>query len=214
MQATGISLGWNCYPAGWGVQNNIRQTRAQGYTTCPFDECISNYAGVVNCIEEEFEHFTDLKYIELLPAPINVGSRIRQGDVLVYNTRYNMIFNHESPGHANLHAIQRWAGGVNHYTDNNFTLFCERYNRRINNFKSYINNNDVNFIIHRLRSNMVELCSVLNDVYPNLRYSITHIPTTNVSELESHLRLMQVKEADIIKELTVGRLNTTDDVLE
>ena len=211
--ATGISLGWNCHPAGWGVQNKIRQTKTQGYATCPFDECISNYTGVVKCIEEEFEHFTDLKYIELLPAPVTAG-RIRKGDVLVYNTRYNMIFNHESPGHANLHVIQRWSGGVNHYTDNNFALFSERYNRRINNFKSYISNNDVNFIVHRVRTNMVELCSVLNDVHPNLKYTITHVPVTNVGDLESHLKLMQVPEADIIKELTVGRLNTTEDVLE
>jgi len=210
---TGISLGWNCYPAGWGVRTKARKTKAQGYTTCPFDECITNYMGVVQCIEEEFEHFTDLKYIELLPALVSAG-RIRKGDMLVYNTRYNMVFNHESPGHANLHITQRWSGGINHYTDNNFALFCERYNRRINNFKTYIDNNNVNFIVHRLRSNMVELCSVLNEVYPNLAYTITHVPTTNVGELESHLNLMQVSAADIIKELTVGRLNTTEDVLE
>ena len=34
----GISLGWNCESANYGVANGIRSTKQNGYKTCPFDE--------------------------------------------------------------------------------------------------------------------------------------------------------------------------------
>ncbi len=59
----GISLGWNCYSASWAVDSRVRNTKANGYLTCPFDEMLSNYEGVVKCIQDDFEGFTDPKYL-------------------------------------------------------------------------------------------------------------------------------------------------------
>jgi len=45
-----------------------------------------------------------------------------------------------------------WPGNDKyHFTKNNFKMFIERYNRRIQNFKKYINDNDnIIFIIQRV----------------------------------------------------------------
>ena len=43
------------------------------------------------------------------------------------NTKYNFLFNHESPGHANLFQTQNWEGGKFHYIDNDFTNFKNRF---------------------------------------------------------------------------------------
>jgi hypothetical protein len=44
----GISLGWNCSSAVYGVSSGIRNTKQNGYKTCPFDGMITNYKGIVD----------------------------------------------------------------------------------------------------------------------------------------------------------------------
>lgn len=43
MKPIGISLGWNCDAAGYAVKNKLRETKNNGYKTCPFDIMITNY---------------------------------------------------------------------------------------------------------------------------------------------------------------------------
>ena len=55
-----ISLGWNCESAVKGVSMGIRNKKANGYTTCPFDECITNYNGVIECLKDDFKYFVEV----------------------------------------------------------------------------------------------------------------------------------------------------------
>jgi hypothetical protein len=64
MNKIGISLGMKCDSAVWGVENNIRSTKANGYKTCPFDEIISNLPGIIQCLRDDFKYFlTDLRVL-------------------------------------------------------------------------------------------------------------------------------------------------------
>ena len=107
----GISLGWNCNSAIVGVSTCLRKTKQNGYKTCPFDEMISNYKGIIECIKDDFKFLCDIKYLKLI--------KIRE-EYMIYNIKYNFIFNHESPGHANLFISQKWAKGINHYIMNDY----------------------------------------------------------------------------------------------
>lgn len=66
MNKVGISLGNVCYSAQWGVENNIRSSRSEGYKTCPFDLMVSNYYGIVECINNDFESFVIQIFFKLL----------------------------------------------------------------------------------------------------------------------------------------------------
>ena len=185
-----ISLGWNCESASKGVSLGIRKTRENGYKTCPFDECITNYEGILLCIKEDFKYFCDLNYLKLIPAKFSTGGIIKD-ELLIYNIRYNFIFNHESPEHGNLYIKQNWQGGKNHYIDNNFFLFIERYTRRINNFREYINNYKITFIIGKVDNDFSKLNEIIKIKYPNLKFNIlSYIPSVPLNLFEEHNLLM------------------------
>lgn len=182
-----ISLGWNCSSASMGVGMGLRTTRAQGYRTCPFDEMNSNYHGIVECIRDDFKYFCDPMYLVLRTFPPD--HIYYPGETLIYNTRYNFIFNHESPGHANLYVTQAWSGGVNHYVDNNFEQFIERYTRRIENFRSYLASGEaVDFLITTLTTDLADLHSVLDG---KCRYKITQFKVEDTKKYTDHLYIMR-----------------------
>jgi len=180
-----ISLGWNCSSASRGVDMGLRSTRAQGYQTCPFDEMNSNYAGVVQCIRDDFKYFCDPAYLILRKFPAD--HTYYPGETLVYNTRYNFIFNHESPGHANLYLTQKWSGGINHYIDNNFERFIERYTRRIENFRKYLTGR-VRFLLTYPSDNLTELRTVLDT---KCVYSIHRFDVGDIVKYRDHMAIMQ-----------------------
>jgi hypothetical protein len=205
MGQIGISLGWNCTPATFGVDERIRERKENGYLTCPFDEMITNLPGVIKCIEDDFKDFTNEKYLELIVSEEKVGG-IMLNETLIHNTKYNFIFNHESPGHADLYKTQSWTEGVNHYIDNNFNLFKERYNRRIQNFKNYIkdaqNLDNIIFILSRFNKDVKKLDEVLKQKYPNLKYEILTItPKEGLEMVHGHYRLMKLDNEIIKNEL-------------
>ena len=142
MNQIGISLGWNCHSAMWGVNNNIRKHKSEGYNTCPFDVMVTNYKGIVECLNDNFKYFYDENYLELVKEP-------KLDEYSIYNTKYNFCFNHESPGHADLYISENWSGGINHFTNENFKNFKVRYSKRVDNFRSYLSdpNNYITFII-------------------------------------------------------------------
>jgi hypothetical protein len=186
--AVGISLGWNCYPASWAVDKGIREKKAVGYMTCPFDECITNYDGILLCIQEDFKHFFDL---ELLVAPNLVGG-IKSGERLLYNRRYKFIFNHESPDHAGLYSSQGWGGGPMHFIANDYKLFRERYERRIQNFRNYLTSgSEIKFIISKFDPDVLELEKALSENYPKLEFSVIHlVPEVTLENFKNHFVLM------------------------
>jgi hypothetical protein len=178
----GISLGWNCVAAMHGVEKNIRRARAGGYKTCPFDECISSYNGVVKCIRDGFEDFTNTEHLELIKGPSPAGTG---GESLIYNKKYNIIFNHESPGHADLYKTQKWPGGIDHFVANSFAEFKSRYNARVQNIKYYLGlgldpHHHIVFIITKENDDFTELKEALNESYPGLSYDILYLPIDDV----------------------------------
>lgn len=173
----GISLGWNCNSAIEGIKLGIRKTKQQGYLTCPFDEMISNYEGIIKCIETDFKYFCDINYLELVNKQKNTLhiNTVKDDEKLIRNNYYNFLFNHESPDHANLFIEQKWINGKNHFINNNYEKFKERYNNRIENFRNYLqdSNNYIIFILHRYNTNennITELKNVLKLKYPLLKY--------------------------------------------
>jgi hypothetical protein len=166
MNTIGISLGNVCNSAEWGVKNNLRKRKIDGYNTCPFDLMVSNYNGIVKCIKEDFKNFCDPNYL------------VCNGNG-VCNTYYNFEFNHESPGHADLYLHENWPEGTNHFINNNYFHFINRYNKRIESFNNYLNDPD-NYIIFIIEffydsnpnDDFLELRTALHEKYPNLKYEI------------------------------------------
>jgi hypothetical protein len=62
MNQEGISLGWNCDSAKIGVEMGIRNTKLNGYKTCPFDKIVTNYRGIIDCIMDDFQYLCDTRY--------------------------------------------------------------------------------------------------------------------------------------------------------
>ena len=120
----GISLGWDCAPAGYAVANGLRPRKSDGYKTCPFDLMNTNYKGVVECLRDDFKYFCHPDYITLKIVEKDcIFLGYRKGDILIVNTKYNFIFNHESPNHGNLHLHENWPNGPYHFCINNFKEF-------------------------------------------------------------------------------------------
>jgi len=193
VESIGVSLGWNCHSAIFGVSAGLRLEKVNGYTTCPFDETLTNYEGVVACIQDDFKHFMD---IELIDTAEN--SEYMANETVLYNPWYKFIFNHESPGHANLWKTQKWTGGKGHYITNNYEKFRERYTRRINNFRnSLTSGKHINFIITKEDPNFDELHTALRLAYPSLSYTINHLALERDKEhYYSHLALMHCDISD------------------
>jgi len=200
IKTVGISLGFNCDSAVYGVNSGIRSTKKNGYKTCPFDIMLSNIGGIVQCIEDDFKYFFDENYLTIEYPHDNPPTLLRYN--LIRNTKYNFIFNHESPGHADLHLIENWPGGKNHFISNHFKHFKERYEARINNFRNYLNDpsNKIIFIIstwNKTEDDFALLKNALSNRYPHLSYSFKILDCTKGKDFfVTHLRLMKVDEND------------------
>jgi hypothetical protein len=170
-QVIGISLGNVCFSAIYALENGLRKSKNEGYKTCPFDLMVSNYKGIVECLKDDFLYFCDTDYLTDVPR--------NDKEELIFNTKYNFGFNHESPFHANLCFTQKWPEGPYHYVNNNFQHFIERYNKRIDSFRDYLSNpsNYIIFIIQFCNEpfpddNLDGLKEALRIHYPNLRYEL------------------------------------------
>jgi Putative papain-like cysteine peptidase (DUF1796) len=187
MSIIGISLGYNCSAASHGVDIGIRSRKSCGYNTCPFDEMNSNYEGLVRCLQDDFRYFTDVRYLRLIKHLDTCN--YYPGETLIYNTKYGFIFNHESPGHADLYKIQAWPGGINHFIENDFQKFRERYDRRIENFRNYIRSNSkIVFIIYTPDSPLTELRNVLSTICKD--YTILRFDIKNTDSYKEHMNFM------------------------
>jgi hypothetical protein len=197
----GISLGWNCHSAITGVSMGIRDIKQNGYKTCPFDEMITNYKGIIECIKDDFKYLCDTRYIELINIPkeskfLNTNG---DGDIIIYNKKYNFIFNHESPGHANLFINQKWSKGINHFVMNNYEEFINRYKRRIKNIKHLLNSKKkITFILTRPNTELCdinELHEVIINKYPFLNFKFVFLDYDKYI-FYYHLLLMKIDKND------------------
>jgi hypothetical protein len=199
--AEGVSLGWNCHSAVTGVAMGIRNTKNKGYKTCPFDEMITNYRGLIECIKDDFKFLCDPTYLELIKISkeskwLNTNG---DGDIMIYNNKYKFIFNHESPGHAHFHIHQRWSKGINHYILNNYEEFQNRYNRRIENLKSLLNSDKtITFILTRPTTSHADICDLNTTIrtkYPSLKYKFLFLEYDR-RVFYDHLILMKIDNQD------------------
>jgi hypothetical protein len=193
----GVSLGWNCHSAVTGVQQGLRRTKENGYKTCPFDEMVTNYKGIVDCILDDFKFFCDENYLELVKLPKEPN--LTSYETIIYNRKYKFIFNHESPGHADLYISQGWAKGINHYILNNYEEFKNRYNKRIQNFKDLLNSGKkIIFILTRPNTQLCDINELNNAIklkYPNLIYRY-HFLDVDKYYFYKHLLAMNIDEND------------------
>lgn len=166
MENIGISIGNVCNSAIYGVINKLRKSKKDGYLTCPFDLMVSNFNGIILCLEEDFKDFCNPEYLNLVDNKI------------IQNTKYNFGFNHESPTEIEIFKKQKWKDGPNHFIINKFEKFIDRYNNRINNFRNYLNSgNKIIFIFEFYYDKEDEVdfskfYNVIHEKYPNLDYEI------------------------------------------
>ena len=189
-----ISLGYNCNSAQYGVINNYRLSKANGYNTTPFDLMVTNINGIIDCLTDNFKFLCDEQYLQL--------NYVNENESTIYNTKYNFIFNHESPGHANLHDIEKWKNGKNTYVMDNYKELKIRYKNRIDNFINYCNdkNNIITFIItnfNKQESDLTELKYVLSKNYPTCKYNFIILNEPKGKEYYIyHLRAMKFTDND------------------
>ena len=202
-ESIGISLGWRCEAAQIGVRHNIRTTKKEGYNTCPFDIGVTNYIGICKCIEDDFKYFCDPQYLELRLEPKmkeHFGDSQTDDQFWIYNTYYNFAFNHESPGHGNIYLSENWCNGINHFVDNNFEKFIERYQNRINNFRTYLQSDcTINFLLLRYNDIPYKLEKIISEKYPMLDFNI-YVAINFSSEIKQsvlHKTEEAVKKFDI-----------------
>ena len=158
---------------------------------------VTNYKGIIECIKDDFEFLCDIKYLKLIKIPNE--SKFLSGEDIIYNTKYNFIFNHESPGHANLFVHQKWKNGINHYIINDYEEFINRYKRRIQNIKDLLNSkNNITFILTRPNTKLYdisELSEVIINKYPFLNFKFVFLDWDKYFYYE-HLLLMKIDEND------------------
>jgi hypothetical protein len=190
----GISIGYNCNSAIWGVRNNIRNVKKNGYKTCPFDMMISNYNGLCECLKDDFKYLCDENYLELIKRS--------ETEYIIYNNKYNFSFNHESPGHANLYISGKWELGTNHFVLNNYENLKKRYSHRIENFRNYLldENNTINFILttwEKTEDDLQDLKNILVEKYPKLKYKFILLNNPlGKDNFIHHVRSMRYTEND------------------
>lgn len=165
----GISLGWNCHTTSMGLIRGLRGLKKDGYKTCPFDLMVSNYEGVIQCLYDDFKDFTNPEYIVMKPDP-----DYRIDAVVPFNTKYSFSHNHEGTGHMTVYKYDDQNIGEDYYMKNNFEKLIEKLNKRVENFRNYMNSgNHINFLITDFDKNLFELHKCIKTMYPKLNYTIT-----------------------------------------
>jgi len=201
-----LSIGWNCNSAVVGVSTGLRSKRCNGYKTCPFDTMFTNYGGVVQCFEDDFKYFCDTEYLQIIQMPSTCQhfSTNGEGNMLIYNTKYNFLFNHESP-HKDHYINECWEKGINHFVMNNYEEFINRYSRRIRNVRELLKSGKhITFILTRPETDLVdipELVHVIKSKYPSLEFDFKFIDFDKAFYHEFLLLMKFDKEDEEVKRL-------------
>ncbi len=146
----------NMTPISIGWNNSLSNYNEQNkYLACPFDLCITPMNGLYECIMDDFDR---KKFFNLR---IEYDSINKQEYIL---NEYDMWFNHETE---------------EKYTENDYELFKEIYEYRIQNFFNYIEKSNVLFIIKKSYYQLNHLINFINYKYPYLEYKILVLNETD-----------------------------------
>ena len=196
-----MSVGWNCESAVQAVARGLRPRRADGYRTCPFDQMVSNHDGVAACIRDGLESLYDPRHLRLVRADPSrryfFDSESGEGDLLIVHAKYGFIFNHESPGHANLHLRQGWPGGVDHFVADGYREFVARYARRVANLRAYLEGGSVvTFVLTSVSSggHAAEgerlIAAAMAAAFPGTACEFVHVEEGNPAAFFTHVQIM------------------------
>ena len=180
-----LSLGLNCQPIMSAIENKLVLDRAGGRRTSVFDLCWTTSEALCHFIETGFADFFD--DIALIGNPngqfrtptgellYSFVANARYGDLIV-NTKYGMIFNHESPGHPFLANTEGWES-PERFCHDDFYEFRERYRRRIETFLSTIalcldDNEELVFLIIANPEDREVIEASISRTYPQLLFRI------------------------------------------
>ena len=134
---------------------------------------MSSHKGIAKCIEEDFCNFFDLQ----------------AGEEIV-NQWYGFVFNHESPYQCGqpLSVKEEWSS-PSFYIEDDLQRFKDRYNRRIEAFRSKLSSGKPVVFVHQGSGRQsTEVDQVLSQKYPSLRYAIIDITNHNRSIENDFLR--------------------------
>jgi hypothetical protein len=186
------------------ITSKYNLSKEQGYLTCPFDLMMTNYKGVIDCINDDFKDFCNLNYIEIKRMP---GIE----EDWIYHRKYNFLFNHESPGHANLYIHQNWSSGINHFINNSYENFITIYQNKIKNFRNYLNSGKhIIFILHRYNNNiddLNELSDTIRNKYPKLSFEFELLQDHDFERIYCHQLMMGISDDNMYNES--NRFNMT-----
>lgn len=182
-----LSLGLNCQPVMSAIETGLVPNREGGRHTAVFDLCWTTSEALCHFIHTEFVDFFD--DIELIGNPegrfqtptgqllYSFVSNEAYGDLIV-NSRYGMIFNHESPGHPFLSGTEGW-DSPHRFCQHDFQEFRERYERRIATFLATIQSciekdRELVFLLMANAGDVAKVTAALAAKYPTLRFRILH----------------------------------------
>ena len=198
-----ISLGYNCQPAMRSKDYKFRQSKKEGYKTCPFDVMLSNYEGLVRCLQEDFRYLTDSQYLRVIDVPVNDTLHVPHDKVII-NTRYNFLFYHDSPVQYIFDDYQ-WENGLEHFVVNDFAALKERYKKRVSNFVDYMGGGYEVLLVMLAptlgyKTGFPRLNKVLHEKYPNSRYrfaKFNHLDDNEQFQVH-HVQWMGVNTSSMI----------------
>lgn len=148
-----VSLGSGCLPRTVPTRQGYIRTKAQGELTVPFDLALHRYEGVCRIIATDFHDYCNPEAFTIV--------RDDQFDVdFIEHKDLHVRFVHESV-HGNLEI----------YAAAGFAKLIARYQRRIENFRRCLEDNDILFIAE-YETYPIELNQALKTAFPDLRYKL------------------------------------------
>jgi hypothetical protein len=152
-----ISLGSDCLPRVACTNYKMKKSKKEGELSCPFDLSVTSFNDLILAISSDFNGFV---------SKDNLYNKEIGGVEIISNSLYvGTHFNHESP----------FLTKVN-FVENEFKLLIERYENRIDNFKKYIEDNNILFVFHakdHVDVKMLKDCITVK--YPDLKFELVII---------------------------------------
>ena len=148
-----VSLGSGCLPRTVPTRQGYKHTKAQGEMTLPFDLALHRYEGLLRIITSNFNDYCN-------PTAFTIVRDQQLGVDFIEHEGYQVRFVHESlDGNLEIYAAAR------------FGKLITRYQRRIENFRRCLEDNDILFIAE-YETYPIDLNQAIKTAFPDLRYRL------------------------------------------